>query len=182
MENVSLLLFLFHVSTYALFYKAENNQSQKETNVPYPTPNQTKLVIFTKHSNGSINTSCCGYQGSSPKTRTGVLATSQTKTWLVRAHPSRRSSNFWNEHFRIHKDIFLRLVHLVAPEISQRDIEADAISPPKRVAIALWRLAGSVRFRDIATHFDVGKSTCVTITKEFCQALNRLTTNYIKFP
>ena len=164
MENVSLLLFLFHVSTYALFYKAENNQSQKETNVPYPTPNQTKVAIFTKHSNGNITTSCCGCQSSSPKTRMRVLGTSQSKTCVVRAHPLRRSSNFWNEHFRIHKDIFLRLVHLVAPEISQRDIEADAISPPKRVAIALWRLAGSVRFRDIATHFDVGKSTYVTIT------------------
>ena len=80
MENVSLLLFLFHVSTYALFYQAQSNQSQKETNVPYPTPNQTKLAIFTKHSNGNINTSCCGCQSSSLKTRTGVLGTSQTKT------------------------------------------------------------------------------------------------------
>ena len=57
-----LALVLFHVSTYALFYQAQSNQSQKETNVPYPTPNQTKLAIFTKHSN--INTSCCGCQGS----------------------------------------------------------------------------------------------------------------------
>ena len=26
----------------------------------YPTENQTKLAIFTKHSNANINTSCCG--------------------------------------------------------------------------------------------------------------------------
>ena len=77
----SLALVLFHVSTYALFYQAQSNQSQKETNVPYPTPNQTKLAIFTKLSNDNINTSCCGCQGSSPKTRMGVLGTSQTKTW-----------------------------------------------------------------------------------------------------
>jgi hypothetical protein len=50
------------------------------------------------------------------------------------------------------------------------------------VAIALWRLAGGASFRTIATHFDVAKSTCVTITKEFCKALNRLVGNYIKFP
>ena len=87
-----LALVLFHVSTCALFYKAQSNQSQKETNVPYPTPNQTKLAIFTKHSNGNINTSCCGCQSSSLKTRMGVLGTSQTKTWVVRAHPSRQSS------------------------------------------------------------------------------------------
>ena len=79
------------MDAYALFYQAQSNQSQKETNVPYPTPNQTKLAIFTKHSNGNINTSCCGCQGSSPKTRAGVLGTSQTKTWVVRAHPSGRS-------------------------------------------------------------------------------------------
>ena len=68
-----LALVLFQVSTYALFYPAQSNQLQKETNVPYSTPNQTKLAIFTKHSNGNINTSCCGCQGSSPKTRTGVV-------------------------------------------------------------------------------------------------------------
>ena len=102
-----LALVLFHVSTYALFYKAQSNQSQKETNVPYPTPNQTKLAIFTKHSNSNINTSCSGCQGSSPRTRMRVLATSQTKTWVVRAYPSRRSSVYWKEHFGILKDTFL---------------------------------------------------------------------------
>ena len=62
-----LALVLFHVSTYALFYQAQSNQSQKETNVPYPTPNQTKLAIFTKHSNGNINISCCGCQVADPR-------------------------------------------------------------------------------------------------------------------
>ena len=149
-----LALVLFHVSTYALFYQAQSNQSQKETNVPYPTPNQTKVAIFTKHSNGNITTSCCGCQSSSPKTRMRLLGTSQSKTCVVRAHPSRRSSVYWKEHLCIHKDTFLRLVNLVAPKISKRDTVRDAISPPKRVAIALWRmaialwrLAGSGSFR-----------------------------------
>lgn len=38
------------------------------------------------------------------------------------------------------------------------------------------------RFRNIFTHFDVGKSTCVKITKQFCQALSRLSQRFIKFP
>ena len=50
------------------------------------------------------------------------------------------------------------------------------------MAIALWRLAVGSSFRSIAAHFDVGKSTCVRITKEFCQALNRFSRQYIKFP
>ena len=58
----------------------------------YRTPNQRKPAIFTKHSNSNINTSCYDCQGSSPKTRSGVLGASQTKTWMVGAHPSRRSS------------------------------------------------------------------------------------------
>lgn len=57
-----------------------------------------------------------------------------------------------------------------------------AIPTPKRVAIALWRLAGGGSFRDVAAQFDVGKSTCVKITREFCHALNRLSRHSIKFP
>ena len=136
MENVSLLLFLFHVSTYALFYQAQSNQSQKETNVPYPTPNQTKLAIFTKHSNGNINTSCCGCQGSSPRTRMWVLDSSQTKTCVVRAHPLRRSSVYWKEHFHTHKDIFLRLVNLVPRRYPRETQFFEMLSP----CLSEWQL------------------------------------------
>ena len=81
------------------------------------------------------------------------------------------------------KPTFLQLVQIVEPEIRKRNtVFRHAISPAKLVAIALWRLAGGASFRTIAAHFDVGKSTCVTITKEFCKALNRLAINYIRFP
>lgn len=33
----------------------------------------------------------------------------------------------------------------------------------------------------MATQFDVGKSTCVKITREFCHALSRLSRHFIKF-
>lgn len=92
-------------------------------------------------------------------------------------------SRYWKEHFRMGKDTFLRLLALVAPEISRRNTRLrKAISTPKRVAIALWRLAGGGSFRDVAAQFDVGKSTCVKITREFCHALNRLSRHFIKFP
>jgi len=50
------------------------------------------------------------------------------------------------------------------------------------VSIALWRLAGGGSFREVSSHFDVGKSSCVTITKEFCRALNRFSRRFIKLP
>ena len=92
-------------------------------------------------------------------------------------------SRYWKEHFRMRKEMFLRLVNLVAPEIAMENTRFhEAISTHKCVAIALWRLAGGGSFRDIATNFDVGKSSCVTITKEFCRALNRLSRQFIKLP
>ena len=83
----------------------------------------------------------------------------------------------------MHKLTFLRLVETVEPEIYKRNtVFRDAISPEKPVAIVIWRLAGGASFRTITAHFDVRKSSCVTITKEFCEALNHFTGNYIKFP
>lgn len=94
-----------------------------------------------------------------------------------------RQSVYWKEHFRMRKETFLKLVDLVAPAIAKENtVLRNPIPPHKRVAIALWRLAVGSSFRAIAAHFDVGKSTCVNITKEFCQALNTLSRHYIKFP
>ena len=51
------------------------------------------------------------------------------------------------------------------------------------MAVALWWLSGGGSVRDVATHFDVGKSTCVKITREFCHArtLNMLSRHFVKF-
>ena len=47
-------------------------------------------------------------------------------------------SRYWKEHFRMGKDTFLRLLALVAPEISRRNTRLrKSIPTPKRVAIAL---------------------------------------------
>ncbi|XP_028411417.1 protein ALP1-like [Dendronephthya gigantea] len=103
--------------------------------------------------------------------------------WFEVIFGDERQSGYWKQHFRMRKETFLRLVDFVTPEIAKENtVFRVAIPPHKRVAIALWRLAVGSSFRAIAAHFDVGKSTCVTITKEFCQALNRLSRHYIKFP
>ena len=80
------------------------------------------------------------------------------------------------------KGITLRLVALAVPEISRRNTRLQkAIHTMKRVAIALWRLAGGGSFCDVAMQFDVGKSMCVKITGAFCHALNRVSRHFIKF-
>ncbi len=103
--------------------------------------------------------------------------------WFEMIFGDDRQSGYWKEHLRMHKETFLKLVDLVTPAIATEDtVFRDAIPPHKRVAIALWRLAVGSSFQAIAAHFDVGKSTCVNIKKDFCRALNTLSTHYIKFP
>ena len=92
-----LAIVLFHVSTYALFYQAQSNQSQKETNVPYPTLNQTKLAIFTKHSNGNINISCCGCQVVYPRLEWVYWALPRPRLgWFELILQDDRQSRYWN--------------------------------------------------------------------------------------
>ena len=74
--------------------------------------------------------------GSWPKTRMGVLGTSQTKTCVVRAHPLRRSSVYWKEHFHTHKDIFLRLVNLVPRRYPRETQFFEMLSP----CLSEWQL------------------------------------------
>ena len=92
-------------------------------------------------------------------------------------------SHYWKEHFRMQKETFTRLVNLVAPEMDRRTTGMlEAISTLKQGAIALWPLGGGGSFRSTSAHFNVGKSTCVKITKQFCRALCRLSQRFIKFP
>jgi len=104
-------------------------------------------------------------------------------SWFELMLEDESQSRYWKEHFRICKDTLLRLVNLVSPEILRKNTRLrKAIPPAKRVDIALWRLAGGGRFGEVSSHFDVGKSSCVTITKEFCRAPNRFSRRFIKLP
>ena len=52
----------------------------------------------------------------------------------------------------------------------------------KHIAIEIWRLSAGNSFRSIAKSFAVGKSTALTICKEFCRELKRRLSEYINFP
>lgn len=103
--------------------------------------------------------------------------------WFEIQLNSASQTMYWKEHFRMRKDTFQQLVALVGPELERENTRfRQAVPVSKRVAISLWRLGGGSSYREIAAHFDVGKSTCVKITNEFCRALNRLANRFIKFP
>ena len=72
--------------------------------------------------------------------------------------------------FRMSGESFQKLLRLVSPAVIKRDTQFHrAIAVEKRVAIAIWRLSMGNSFRSIAKVFAVGKSTAVTICKDFCR-------------
>ena len=78
---------------------------------------------------------------------------------------------------------FQKLVRLVSSSLIKRDTQfRRTIAVEKRFAIAIWRLSTGNSFRSIAKVFTVGKSTAVTICKEFCRELKRRSSEYISFP
>ena len=86
---------------------------------------------------------------------------------------------YWKADFRMSGESFQKLVRLVSPALIKGDTQfRRAIAVEKRVAIAIWRLPTGNSFRSIAKVFAVGKSTAVTICKEFCRELKRRSSEY----
>ena len=77
---------------------------------------------------------------------------------------------------------FQNLVRLVSPALIKRDTQFRRVIVEKRVAFEIWRLSTGNSFRSIANVFAVGKSTAVTICKEFCRELTSRSSEYISFP
>ena len=77
---------------------------------------------------------------------------------------------------------FQKLARLVSPAPIKRDSQFRRAIVEKRVVIAIWRLSTGNSFRSIGKVFAVGKSTAVTICKEFYRELKRRSSEYISFP
>ena len=77
---------------------------------------------------------------------------------------------YWKADFRMSGESFQKLARLISSALIKRDSNfRRAIAVEKHVAIAIWRLSTGNSFRSIAKGFAVGKSTAVTICKEFCR-------------
>ena len=72
--------------------------------------------------------------------------------------------------FRMSGESFQKLARLISSALRKRDSNfRRAIAVEKHVTITIWRLSTGNSFRSIAKVFAVGKSTAVTICKEFCR-------------
>ncbi|EDO32270.1 predicted protein, partial [Nematostella vectensis] len=77
--------------------------------------------------------------------------------------------------FRIEKTTFEGFVRLVDPYMAKEDTKMrEAIPVPKRVAVALWRLATGNSYRTTSLQFGIGRSTSMHITHEFCRIIASL--------
>ncbi|XP_068738749.1 uncharacterized protein [Montipora capricornis] len=94
------------------------------------------------------------------------------------------SDNDWVENFRMSKDSFEYLCAELSPHIAKQNTNfRKAIAVRHRVAITLYWLADSARYRTIGNLFGVGKSTVCTIVKHVCEVVaGILLPRYIFFP
>ena len=91
------------------------------------------------------------------------------------------SSQEWLENFRISKDTFDYLCTQLTPFLQYQDTHLrKAVSVKKRVAITLWVLASSVKYRTVSHLFGVGRSTVCEVVHETC--VDNLLPQYIRFP
>ena len=98
----------------------------------------------------------------------------------------RHSSDFqfrWKLDFRMNSLNFEKLVDLVRQRSEKHDTQLrTAIPIERRAAVALWRLSTGNSFHTVSKTFAIGKSTAVTITRDVCAEIFRLSLQFIKFP
>ena len=101
--------------------------------------------------------------------------------WMNRNNPD--YENRWRSDFRMCGQTFSHIVDLVRANLEKRDTHfRKAIPIEKRVAVAIWRLSTGNSFRSVSKTFAIGKSTAVTITREFCVEMMNISSRFIKFP
>ena len=67
--------------------------------------------------------------------------------------------------------------------MTKRDAKLrQCIHVNKRVAVALWRLATGDTYTSTGLQFGIGRCTAVLITHDFCEAIAKRATEFIKFP
>ena len=82
------------------------------------------------------------------------------------------TSGEWLENFRLSKDTFDYLCTQLTPHFQYQDTHLrKPISVKKRVAITLWTLASSAKYRTVNHLFGVGRSTVCEIVHETCQGI-----------
>ena len=91
--------------------------------------------------------------------------------------------DWWKENFRTSRRTFEYIVRVVGPDLTKRGTRLrQCIHINKRVAVALWRLATGDTYRSTGLQFGIGRCTAMLITHDFCEAIAKRATEFIKFP
>ncbi|XP_069505550.1 uncharacterized protein [Ambystoma mexicanum] len=86
----------------------------------------------------------------------------------------------WLEKFHMTKDTFLLLSNQLYPKLCHQNTR---LSPEKKVALALWRLATNIDCNIAGTLFGVRSSMVLRCVKEVCQAIvSLLKPLYLRLP
>ena len=95
-----------------------------------------------------------------------------------------RAQNFvFKMHFRVNRNTFESICRLVGPALAKRDTPfRNSVPVHKRVASVLWRLTTNECYRSVGAEFGLGKSTVISITEEFVDAILEHYHEFIRFP
>ena len=89
----------------------------------------------------------------------------------------------WKLHFRVDRETFEFICHLVAPHIQREYTNfREAVPVAKRVAASLWKLGTGESYTSVGVSFGLGTSTTFYVTESFMDALLSHLYDFIIFP
>lgn len=89
----------------------------------------------------------------------------------------------WYSNFRVTRGTFTYILHEIGDEISRQDTPMrKAVTPNRRLAIALYYLASTAEYRTIGNLFGVSVAFVCTCIKEVCEAIRNKMASAISFP
>ena len=91
--------------------------------------------------------------------------------------------DYWKKHFRMSKEIFLKLLRISSSFLSP---DGNCLRPPipleKRLAVSLNWLATGNSYQSVGQAFGVSKPAVIKFVKQFINGMCALRAQYIKFP
>ncbi|XP_075731418.1 uncharacterized protein LOC142774668 [Rhipicephalus microplus] len=100
-----------------------------------------------------------------------IWAFRRNERWFEGTVPHLGEQNF-KQSFRVYPSAFRFIVESLRSELERQCASMrEAITPEKRVGIALYKLCSSAEDRTVANLFGVGRSTVNTLYRQFCEAV-----------
>ncbi|KAH8022084.1 hypothetical protein HPB51_021807 [Rhipicephalus microplus] len=117
------------------------------------------------------NSLLCALELSEKACDRSIWAFRRNERWFEGTVPHLGEQNF-KQSFRVYPSTFRFIVESLRSELERQCTNMrEAITPEKRVGIALYKLCSSAEDRTVANLFGVGRSTVNTLYRQFCEAV-----------